>query len=241
MPAYSPDASAQAVSSITYDQTAATSTPTTLPLTAQTSVNFLGSNKINTVDHYLSFNPAAVAQLSTFTVAATSPTSGDTIVITATDGSVSPKTRVFQYTFQSGDTLADAIEILLALININPYLYASTASVASPYLINVSSVIPGQSHTIAVTETGTSLTISSTTVSTAASGTVNYGKIFTTNVVASVSDVTSTNPDAFFQVGMNLQPFDGAQPTAASSAGLVTLAPQKHALTLKALRAARGV
>lgn len=237
MASYSPDASAQAVSSITYNQTAATSTPTTLPLTAQASINFAGSNKRNTIDHYISFNPAAIAQVSTFTVAATSPTAGDTVIITVTDGSVAPKTRVLQYTIQSGDTLADVVEILLALININPYLYASTASVASPYTITVNSVIPGQAHTIAVTETGTSMTISATTVATAASGVVNYGKIFTTDINASVS----SDNDAYFQVGVNMQSFDGAQPTAASSAGVIALAPQKHALTIKALRAARGV
>ena len=236
MASYSPDASAQAVSSIAYNQTATTSTPTTLPLTAQASVNFAGSNKRNTIDHYLSFNPSAIAQVSTFTVAASAPTAGDTVIVTATDGSASPKTRVLQYTVQSGDSLADVIEILLSLININPYLYAYTASTATPYTITVDSVIPGQAHTIAVTETGTSLTISSTTVATAASGTANYGKIFTTNINASVS----TDTDAYFQVGVDMQSFDGAQPTAASSAGLITLAPQKHALTIKALRAARG-
>lgn len=237
MAVYSPDASAQAVSSITYNQTAATSTPTTLPLTAQASINFAGSNKRNTIDHYISFNPLAVAQVSTFTVAATSPTAGDTVVITVTDGSVAPKTRVLQYTVQSGDTLADVIELILALININPYLYASTASVASPYTISVNSVVPGQAHTIAVIETGTSLTVSATTIETAASGTVNYGKIFTTDINASVS----SDVDAYFQVGVTMQSFDGAQPTAASSAGVITLAPTKHALTFKALRAARGV
>lgn len=237
MATYSPDASAQAVSSITYDQTAITSTPTTLPLTAQAGINFVGSNKINKVDHYLSFNPAAIAQVSTLTIAATAPTAGDTVVVTVTDGSVAPKTRVLQYTVQSGDTLADVVEILLALININPYLYASTASVASPYIITTTSAIPGQAHTIAVIETGTSMTISATTVATAASGTVNYGKIFTTNISASLS----TDTDARFQVGVDLQSFDGAQPTAASSSGLIVLAPTKHALSLKALRAARGV
>jgi hypothetical protein len=237
MPAYSPDATAQAVSSITYDQTAATVTPTTLPLTAQATVNFVGSTRRNTVEHYLSFNPAAVAQVSTFTFAASSPTAGDTVVVTATDGSAAPKTRVLEYTVQSGDTVADVLEILLALININPYMYASTPSVASPYTILVNSVIPGQAHTIAVTETGTSMTIASTTISTAASGVVNYGKIFTTNINASVSSDT----DAFFQVSVDMQSFDGAQPTAATSAGVITLAPQKHALTIKALRAARGV
>lgn len=237
MPSYSPDASAQVVSSITYNQTASTSTPTTLPLTAQASINFAGSNKRNRVDHYISFNPAAIAQVSTFTVAGDPPTAGDTVIITATDGSSSPKTRVLQYTVQSGDSLADVIEILLSLININPYLYASTASVASPYTITVNSVIPGQAHTIAVTETGTSMTISATTVATAASGVVNYGKIFTTDINASVS----SDNDAYFQVGVNMQSFDGAQPTAASSAGVIALAPVKHALTLKALRAARGV
>lgn len=236
MPSYSPDASAQAVSSITYGQTETTSTSTTLPLTAQASANFVGSNKRNTVDHYLSFNPSAVAQVSTFTVAATAPTAGDTIVVAATDGSGSPKTRQFQYTVQAGDTLADLVEILLALININPYLYASTDSVASPYTITVNSVVPGQAHTIAVTETGTSLTISSTTVATAASGTPNYGKVFTTNINASVSG----DADAYFQVGVDFQSFDGAQPVAASSSGVIALSPQKHAKSIKALRAARG-
>jgi hypothetical protein len=240
MPAYSPDAAAQAVSSITYGQTASTSTPTTLPLTSQASVNFVGSNKRNTVDHYLSFNPAAIAQISTFTVAATSPTAGDTVIVTVTDASAAPKTRILTYTVQSGDTLADVIEILLALITLNPYVYASTASVASPYTISVTSVIPGQGHTIAVTETGTSLTISATTIATAASGVVNYGKIFTTDINASVSAVSDSNPDAYFQVGVDLQSFDGAQPTAASSSGLITLAPTKHAKSIKALRAARG-
>lgn len=240
MPAYSPDASAQAVSSISYNQTAVTSTSTTLPLTSQASVNFVGSNKRNTVDHYLSFNPLAIAQVSTFTFACTAPTAGDTVIITVTDGSGAPKTRVLQYTVQTGDTHADIVEILLALININPYLFASTASVASPYTIEVDSVVPGQAHTIAVAETGTSMTISATTIATAASGVVNYGKIFTTNVNASVSSVSDTNPDAYFQVGVDMQSFNGAQPTAASSGGLITLAPQKHALSLKALRAARG-
>lgn len=236
MASYSPDASAQAVSSITYGQTATTSTPTTLPLAAQTSVNFVGSNKRNTVDHYLSFDPNAVAQVSTFTIAATSPTAGDTVDITVTDGSGSPKTRVLQYTVQSGDTIADVVEIVLALININPYFYASTASTSSPYTITTTSVVPGQAHTIAVTETGTSLTISSTTVATAASGTPNYGKIFTTNINASVSGDT----DAYFQVAVDFQSFDGAQPTAASSSGVISLSPQKHAKSIKALRAARG-
>jgi len=237
MPSYSPEASAQAVSSITYGQTATTSTPTTLPLTAQTSVNFVGSNKRNTVDHYLSFNPSAIAQVSTFTIAATSPTAGDTVIVSATDGSGSPKTRELTYTVQSGDSLADVIEIVLALINLNPYLYASTASVASPYTITVTSVVPGQAHTIAVTETGTSFTISSTTVATAASGVPNYGKIFTTNINAGVSG----DADAYFQVSVDFQSFDGAQPTAASASGVVTLAPAKHAKSIKALRAARGV
>jgi len=183
MPSYSPDAAAQAVSSITYGQTATTLTNTTLPCSG------------------------------------------------------SPKTRVVQYTVQTGDSIADIIEIVLALININPYLYASTASVASPYTINVTSVIPGQAHTIALTETGTSLTISSTTVPTAASGVPNYGKIFTTNINASVSGDT----DAYFQVSVDFQSFDGAQPTAASASGVVNLAPAKHANSIKALRAARGV
>ena len=236
MASYSPDASAQAVSALVYNQTAATSTPTTLPLTTQSSINFAGSAKRNTVDYYLSFNPAAVAQESTFTIAATSPTAGDTISITATDGSVSPKIRVLGYTIQAGDTLADVVEMVLALININPYLYASTASLASPYTVSVKSVIPGQAHTIALTETGTSLTISATTVAIAASGTANYGKIFTANLDAGVS----TDADAYFQLSVDLQSFDGAQPTAASSAGVVALASQKHALTFKALRAARG-
>ena len=145
-----------------------------------------------------------------------------------------------QYTVQAGDTLADVIEILLALININPYLYASTASVATPYTIAVNSAIPGQSHTVGVTRVGTSLTVSATTIATVASGVANYGKIFTANLSASVSDVSSTSPDAFFQVGIDLQPFDGAQPTATSSSGLITFAPQKHAKSIKALRAARG-
>jgi hypothetical protein len=237
MPAYSPDASAQAVSSLVYNQTATTSTPTTLPLTTQTSINFAGSAKRNTVDYYLSFNPSAVAQESTFTIAATSPTAGDTITITATDGSASPKTRVLAYTVQAGDTLADLVEIVLALININPYLYASTSSSGTPYTISAKSVIPGQAHTIAVAETGTSLTVGSVTVATAASGTVNYGKIFTANLNAGVSSDT----DAYFQLSVDLQSFDGAQPTATSSSGVVSLASQKHALTFKALRAARGV
>lgn len=236
MPAYSPDASAQAVSSLTYSQTATTSTPTVLPLTTQTGINFAGSTKRNTVDYYLSFNPSAVAQESTFTLAATSPTAGDTIQITATDGSVSPKTRVFTYTVQAGDTLADVVEIVLSLINVNPYLYASTESTGTPYTISVKSVIPGQGHTIAVSETGTSLTVSAITVATPASGTVNYGKIFTANLNAGVS----TDTDAYFQLSVDLQPFDGAQPTAASSSGVINLASQKHALTFKALRAARG-
>lgn len=236
MPAYSPDAAAQAVSSLIYNQTATTSTPTTLPLTSQASINFAGSNKRNTVDYYLSFNPSAVAQHSTFTIAATSPTPGDTISITALDGSASPKTRVFGYTVQSGDTLADVVEIVLALININPYLYASTSSSSTPYTIDVKSVIPGQGHTIGVTETGTSLTISSTTVSVAASGTANYGKIFTANLNAGVSGDT----DAFFQLAIDLQSFDGAQPTAAASGGLISFAPSKHTTSIKALRAARG-
>lgn len=236
MPAYSPDASAQAVSSLTYNQTATTSTPTTLPLTTQASINFAGSTKRNTVDYYLSFNPSAIAQHSTFTIAATSPTAGDTISITTVDGSASPKTRVFGYTVQSGDTLADVVEIVLALININPYLYASTASTTTPYTIDVKSVIPGQAHTVTVTETGTSLTISSTTVSVAASGTANYGKIFTANLNAGVSADT----DAFFQLAIDLQSFDGAQPTAAASGGVIAFAPSKHTTSIKALRAARG-
>lgn len=236
MPAYSPDASAQAVSALVYNQTAATSTPTTLPLTTQSSINFAGSTKRNTVDYYLSFNPAAVAQRSIFTIAATTPTAGDVVQITATDGSSSPKTRVLMYTVQAGDTLADIVEIVLALININPYLYAETSSSGTPYTITVHSVIPGQAHTIAATETGTSLTIGATTVTVPASGTPNYGKIFTANLDAGVS----TDIDAYFQLSVNLQSFDGAQPTATSSAGVVALASQKHALTFKALRAARG-
>jgi hypothetical protein len=238
---YSPDPAAQALSSLTYSQTENVSTPTTLALVAQASANFVGSNKRNTIDHYLSFNPLAIAQVSTFTFTCSAPTAADVLKTVVTDGSASPKTRELDYILQAGDTPADIVEILLAMLNMNPYLSASTESLASPYLITVNSVIPGQAHTVEVTETGTSMTISPTTIATPASGVPNYGKIFTTNITASVSPVSTSSPDAYFQVNVDMQPFDGAQPVPASTSGIIALAPLKHSRTIKALRAARGV
>ena len=237
MPLYSPEPSAQAVSSLAYTQTTTAVVATTLPLVPQAKSNFVGASKQNSVEYYLSFNPLAIAQVSTLTVTATSPTAADTIVVTFTDGSIAPKTRVLQYTVQAGDSAADVIEILLALINMSPYAFASTVSTTSPFAIVVNSVVPGQAHTIAVTKVGTSLTVSATAIATPASGVVNYGKIF----VADLNVSTSTDSDAYFQVGVTLQSFDGAQPVATSSSGVVSFAPQKHAKSIKALRIARGV
>lgn len=229
---FTPDASAQNSSSISYGKEAIVSTPTELPLVAGYSGNYSGSNKQSVIDYSLSFDPTAIAKKSTFTLTAASPTAADTVTITLTDGSASPKTKKYIYEIQAGDTEAEIATGVAALANTNPFVNVTANTTASPAVITVQGVIPGQDYTLAIAETGTSVTLSSITTVNAAVGTPAFGKIYSISVDVSVSD------DKFIQFKPTLKSYDGAAVPVLLQT--LPLPDYKHQLSLKALQALRG-
>lgn len=227
-----PDSSAQDASSISYGKDAVVTTTTVLPLVAGYSGNYAGSSKQSVVDYNLSFDPAAVAKKQTFTLSAASPTAADTVTISFTDGSAAPKLKKYIYEIVAGDTEAEIATGLAALASTNPFITVSADTTASPAVITVTVLVPGQTSTLAVAKTGTSVTLGSITTVTAAAGTPAYGKVFSVAIDVSVS------PDGFLQFKPTLKSFDGA----ASPALLQTLPlpDYKHQLSLKAIQALRG-
>lgn len=229
---FTPDAPAQNTSSISYGREEVVSTPTELPLVAGYVGNYAGSSKKSTVEYNLSFDPTAIAKKSTFTLAAASPTAADTVTITFTDGSASPKLKKYIYEIQTGDTEAEIASGLAALANTNPFVTVTANTTASPAVITVQGVIPGQDYTLAIAETGTSVTLSSITTVNAAVGTPAFGKIYEISIDVSVST------DKFIQFKPTLKSYDGAAVPVLLQT--LPLPDYKHQLSLPAIQALRG-
>lgn len=229
---FTPDSSAQNTSSISYGKDSVVITATELPLVASYNSNYAGAVKKSEVDYSLSFNPAAIAKRSTFTLAAATPTPGDTVTIVITDGSASPKVKRYIYTILTGDTEVEVATSLAVLANTNPFVTVSVDTTASPDVFTVIGVIPGQNYTLTIEKTGTSVTLSAITTVNAAVGTPAFGKVFSISIDVSVS------ADGFVQFKPILKSFDGA----ASPVLLQTLPlpDYKHQLSLKAIQALRG-
>lgn len=226
-----PDSSTQSVSSVAYIKQSIVSTSTELDIVAGYNSNYIGSSKRSEIDYNLSLDPTAIAKKSTFTLSLGSVTAGDTVEIDFTDGSASPKLKKYVYTIQAGDTEAEIALGLAAFAATNPFI-AVSAVTTSPALITVKSTIPGQDYNLAVSKTGTSVTLSAITTVNASVGSPAIGKIFSITVDITVST------DGYIQFQPTFNSFDGsASPALLSS---IPLAPNKHQQSLKSLQAAHG-
>ncbi|WP_055074899.1 hypothetical protein [Pseudanabaena sp. 'Roaring Creek'] len=227
-----PDSSTQSVSSVAYIKQSIVSTSTELDIVAGYNSNYIGSSKRSEIDYNLSLDPTAIAKKSTFTLSLGSVTAGDTVEIDFTDGSASPKLKKYVYTIQAGDTEAEIALGLAAFAATNPFIAVSANVTTSPALITVKSAIPGQDYNLAVSKTGTSVTLSAITTVNAAVGSPAIGKIFSITVDITVST------DGYIQFQPTFNSFDGsASPALLSS---IPLAPTKHQQSLQALQAAHG-
>jgi hypothetical protein len=229
---FTPDAANQDVSSISYGKQSNVVTPTVLPLIATYNRNYAGSVKRSEVDYSLGFNPNAIAKKSTFTLAVASPAAADTVSMTVTDGSATPKVKKYTYDIQAGDTEAEIALGLAAFANTNPFVSVTADITASPAVFTVTGVIPGQDYTLAITKVGTSPILSAITVVNPASGTPALGQIFSVYI-----DVTVSN-DGYLQFQPTVVSFNGAVTPEVLST--IPLAPYKHQLSLAALQLSRG-
>jgi len=230
---FTSDASGQNASSITYNKTNTAVVATTLPLGAGYFGTYAGAIKRSVVDFFLSFNPASIAKRSTFTLAVPSPVATETVLITLTDGSATPKQKIYTYTIVAGDTAAEIALGIAALANTNPFVVVSANVTASPAIITVEGAIPGQDYTLAISRTGTSVTLSAITTVAAASGAVNRGKVYSVAIDVSVSS------DGVLQFQPTITSFDGA--AVPVNLGAILLPPYKHANSLAQLQVLRGV
>jgi len=229
---FTPDAANQDISSISYDKKSNVVTPTQLPLIATYNRNYVGASKRSEVIYSLGFNPNAIAKKSTFTLAVAAPTANDTVSMTITDGSTTPKVKKYTYEIQAGDTEGEIALGLAAFANTNPLITVTANVDASPVVFTVQGVIPGQDYTLVVANVGTSPILSAITVVTPASGVPALGQIFSIHIDATVS------PDGYLQFQPTIVSFDGAvAPTILST---IPLAAYKHQLSLAALQLSRG-
>lgn len=187
------------------------------------------------VTFYANFSDDAVPQNSEVAIDASVPAADTYYTVTidrGAGGGFGSYTQVRSYTFLSlqsaANTAATIATELARLINTHPDLIAEVLA-AAPAVIEITGAIPGDPFTVTVScnnkadDAAVNGKISVTTP-TAASGTVNFGKMFE---AAMYLDVQSGQP----RLSMATRAFDGAYPVAAQAGAETILTKASPILT----------